>query len=186
MDELDNKQNNNRPQNRNQSQRRRRPNQRNSKNQQNQNRNANQAAQSNNGESRTNKRPDNNKRNQPNQPNQRDNNNSAPWGMNPLPTQTGIQTRSQRGEFAKNWWARRWLEALERLMQGVRLSRGQYYARLGQIVSLEEIKGGCWHGFRDHVPNLIVSPFSSIPSIINNGKKCWTFYLKNRFIWQSC
>lgn len=69
-------------------------------------------------------------------------NNNSPWGMNPLPTQTGIQTRSQRGEFAKNWWARHWLETLERLMQGVRLSRGQYYARIGQIVSLEEIKGG--------------------------------------------
>ncbi|OJX38470.1 MAG: hypothetical protein BGO78_09455 [Chloroflexi bacterium 44-23] len=53
-----------------------------------------------------------------------------------------MQTRSQRGEFAKNWWARRWLEALERLMQGVRLTRGQHYARIGQIVSMEEIKGG--------------------------------------------
>lgn len=134
-----NEQNSNRPQNRNQSQRRRRPNQRNQSNQQNQNRNTNQTVQGNNGETRNNKRVDNNKRNQPNQ---RDNNNSTPWGMNPLPAQTGIQTRSQRGEFAKNWWARRWLEALERLMQGVRLSRGQYYARLGQIVSLEEIKGG--------------------------------------------
>jgi uncharacterized Zn finger protein len=69
-------------------------------------------------------------------------NQHTPWGMNPLPTQTGIQTRSQRGEFAKNWWARRWLEALEKLMQGVRLSRGQYYARMGQVVSLEEVKGG--------------------------------------------
>jgi uncharacterized Zn finger protein len=66
----------------------------------------------------------------------------APWGMNPRRTEGGIQTRSQRGEFAKNWWARRWLEALERLMQGVRLTRGQHYARIGQIVSMEEIKGG--------------------------------------------
>jgi uncharacterized Zn finger protein len=62
--------------------------------------------------------------------------------MNPRHTESGIQTRSQRGEFAKNWWARRWLEALERLMQGVRLTRGQHYARLGQVVSMEEIKGG--------------------------------------------
>jgi len=62
--------------------------------------------------------------------------------MNPRRIETGIQTRSQRGEFAKNWWARRWLEALERLMQGVRLTRGQHYARIGQIVSMEEIKGG--------------------------------------------
>jgi len=67
---------------------------------------------------------------------------TEPWGMNPRRTVTGIQTRSQRGEFAKNWWARRWLEALERLMLGVRLTRGQHYARIGQIVSMEEIKGG--------------------------------------------
>jgi uncharacterized Zn finger protein len=110
-------------QNRNQSQRRRKSNNRNQRNNQNQNnkRNSNQTINNRNNDAR---------------------NNTSPWGMNPLPTQTGIQTRSQRGEFAKNWWARRWLEALERLMQGVRLSRGQYYARIGQIVSLEEIKGG--------------------------------------------
>lgn len=110
--------------NRQSSQRRRKPNNRNNRNHQNQNdmRNANQSY--------------------PNQNKDVRNNSTGPWGMNPLPTQTGIQTRSQRGEFAKNWWARRWLEALERLMQGVRLSRGQYYARIGQIVSLEEIKGG--------------------------------------------
>jgi uncharacterized Zn finger protein len=128
-----NGQNKDRSQNRNQSQRRRRPNQKNQRSHQPQtgNRNANQASQKN-GESKNNVRSDNNQRNST----------TGPWGMNPLPTQTGIQTRSQRGEFAKNWWARRWLEALERLMQGVRLSRGQYYARMGQIVSLEEIKGG--------------------------------------------
>lgn len=74
--------------------------------------------------------------------NDRNGGTTAPWGMNPRRTESGIQTRSQRGEFAKNWWARRWLETLERLMQGVRLTRGQHYARLGQIVSMEEIKGG--------------------------------------------
>ena len=68
---------------------------------------------------------------------------STPWGMNPRQTEAGIQTRSQRGEiFAKNWWARHWIDALENLMQGVRLERGQHYARMGQIVSMEEIKGG--------------------------------------------
>jgi uncharacterized Zn finger protein len=109
------------PNNRNQSRRRRKPNNRNQRNNQNaNNRNTNQQGNNSNGTRDV----------------------SSPWGMNPLPTQTGIQTRSQRGEFAKNWWARRWLETLERLMQGVRLSRGQYYARMGQIVSLEEIKGG--------------------------------------------
>lgn len=71
----------------------------------------------------------------PSQPN-------VPWGMRPRFTDSGVQTRSQRGEFAKNWWARRWTSALENLMQGVRLDRGKHYARSGQIVSMEEIKGG--------------------------------------------
>ena len=130
---------NNRSQDRNSSQRRRRSSRRNPKNQQNKNgsRNTNQSSQNATGEMRKQTPSDNNRRNQNN-----NRSNNTPWGMNPLPTQTGIQSRSQRGEFAKNWWARRWLEALERLMQGVRLSRGQYYARIGQIVSLEEIKGG--------------------------------------------
>ncbi len=111
--------------NRNSQNRRRKPNNRNQR--------SNQNANNHNNRPLSNERPTSDRNN---------NNNNSPWGMNPLPTQTGIQTRSQRGEFAKNWWARRWLETLERLMQGVRLSRGQYYARIGQIVSLEEIKGG--------------------------------------------
>lgn len=118
---LNNQENSN---NRNQSQKRRKPNNRNQRSNQNS----------------SNRRPNRtgNTRNN----NTTRNTNNSPWGMNPLPTQTGIQTRSQRGEFAKNWWARRWIETLERLMQGVRLSRGQHYARMGQVVSLEEIKGG--------------------------------------------
>jgi len=90
-------------------------------------------------------------RNRPNQQNKGQSNGNrnpngepvnAAWGMNPRFTESGIQTRSQRGEFAKNWWARSWLDALENLMQGVRLDRGKHYARIGQIVSMEEIKGG--------------------------------------------
>ena len=106
------------------------------------NRNQNQS--SNNNDNRSNNRSSSQRQRNNNQRNNQreNNNNNSPWGMNPIQTQSGIQTRSQRGEFAKNWWARRWIETLERLMQGVRLSRGQYYARIGQITSLEEIKGG--------------------------------------------
>lgn len=52
----------------------------------------------------------------------------------------GIKARSQRGDFAKNWWAQRWIEALERLMDSGRLSRGRSYARKGQVLSIEEKK----------------------------------------------
>ncbi len=67
------------------------------------------------------------------------------WGWEssgPIRTDKGIQSRSQRGEFARNWWAKRWIAALERLMDSGRLSRGRSYARHGQVLSIEEQKGG--------------------------------------------
>lgn len=60
----------------------------------------------------------------------------------PLETREGIKARSQRGAFAKNWWATRWIEAMERLVDSGRLSRGRSYARRGQVLSIEETRGG--------------------------------------------
>jgi len=60
----------------------------------------------------------------------------------PIKTTEGIKARSKRGDFAKNWWATRWIETLERLVDRGRLQRGRRYARAGQVVSLEEKKGG--------------------------------------------
>jgi uncharacterized Zn finger protein len=60
----------------------------------------------------------------------------------PLETKEGIKTRSQRGAFTKSWWATRWIEAMERLMDSGRLRRGRSYARRGQVLSIEETKGG--------------------------------------------
>jgi uncharacterized Zn finger protein len=60
----------------------------------------------------------------------------------PIAAQDGIKARSQRGAFAKNWWAARWIEALERLMDTGRLSRGRTYARKGQVLSIDETKTG--------------------------------------------
>ncbi len=54
----------------------------------------------------------------------------------------GIKARSQRGSFAKNWWAQRWIAALERLVDSGRLTRGRSYARKGQVLSIEENKDG--------------------------------------------
>jgi uncharacterized Zn finger protein len=64
------------------------------------------------------------------------------WGMNPRRAKGGIKARSTRGQFAKNWWAQRWIEAMERLVPGPRLTRGRHYARLGQVVRMDETKGG--------------------------------------------
>lgn len=60
----------------------------------------------------------------------------------PKATQDGIKARSQRGAFATNWWAKRWIGALERLVDTGRLARGRSYARKGQVLSIEETPEG--------------------------------------------
>lgn len=60
----------------------------------------------------------------------------------PIHTDEGIKAHSKRGQFGKNWWATRWIGALERLLDSGRLSRGRSYARRGQVLSIEEKKGG--------------------------------------------
>ena len=60
----------------------------------------------------------------------------------PIETQDGIKSHSRRGAFAKNWWAKQWIEALERLVDSGRLSRGRTYARKGQVLSIQETKTG--------------------------------------------
>src|SRR3990170_9142341 len=60
----------------------------------------------------------------------------------PKEAKDGIKARSKRGSFAKNWWAQRWIAALERLVDSGRLTRGRSYARKGQVLSIEETKDG--------------------------------------------
>ncbi len=48
----------------------------------------------------------------------------------------GVRARSQRGEIARTWWSRRFLDVLESLGMGGRLERGKRYARAGQVLSL--------------------------------------------------
>jgi len=54
----------------------------------------------------------------------------------------GIRARSQHGAFATSWWAKRWIAALERLVDSRRLARGRSYARKGQVISIEETPEG--------------------------------------------
>ncbi len=53
----------------------------------------------------------------------------------------GIKAKSQRGKFVQSWWADKWINALTRLMDAGRLSRGRSYARKGQVLEIE-IKAG--------------------------------------------
>ncbi|HEX9922337.1 MAG TPA: SWIM zinc finger family protein [Anaerolineae bacterium] len=59
-----------------------------------------------------------------------------------IETDKGIKAKSKQGKFAKNWWANRWITALERLVDAGRLRRGKSYARKGQVLSIEESKSG--------------------------------------------
>ncbi len=59
----------------------------------------------------------------------------------PIKAENGLQSRSQRGEFASSWWAKRWLAVLETYGIGSRLQRGRSYARGGQVLSID-IKPG--------------------------------------------
>lgn len=58
-----------------------------------------------------------------------------------IETDKGIKAKSKRGDFVKNWWATRWIAAMERVMDRGRLQRGRRYARKGQVLSLEEGRG---------------------------------------------
>ncbi len=60
----------------------------------------------------------------------------------PREAQGGIKARSKRGAFAKSWWASRWINAMERLMDKNRLQRGRAYARKGQVLSIKEKSRG--------------------------------------------
>jgi len=59
----------------------------------------------------------------------------------PRPVKNGIKTKSQRGAIGETWWSKRWIEVLESLGMGARLSRGRSYARRGQVVSINVQKG---------------------------------------------
>lgn len=54
----------------------------------------------------------------------------------PIKAEGGIKARSNRGEIAQTWWSRRFIDVLESLGLGARLSRGRTYARAGQVLSM--------------------------------------------------
>lgn len=60
----------------------------------------------------------------------------------PIATRDGIKANSRQGAFGKNWWATRWISAMERLVDFGRLGRGRSYARRGQVLSIEETREG--------------------------------------------
>lgn len=55
----------------------------------------------------------------------------------PRKTANGIKAKSERGAIGETWWSKRWVQALESLGMGTRLTRGRSYARQGQVLSIE-------------------------------------------------
>ena len=75
---------------------------------------------------------------------------APPWGSgsptnyywdfertDPLPVEGGVKAKSQRGRFAKTWWANRWERALTQWVNPARLARAKVYARRGQVIDLD-------------------------------------------------
>jgi uncharacterized Zn finger protein len=60
----------------------------------------------------------------------------------PIRTDEGLRTRSRKGKIGQSWWAERWIEAIEGLLDPGRLHRGRSYARAGQVLAVEEAGGG--------------------------------------------
>ncbi len=74
---------------------------------------------------------------------QRTNDRYGDYGAYSTPRETrgGIKAHSKRGAFGSSWWAKRWIEVLERFEVGARLTRGRAYARKGQVTAIEITKG---------------------------------------------
>lgn len=66
---------------------------------------------------------------------------NAPPRSVPLAAEGGIKAESRQGAFGSSWWARRWQAVLESFRIGGRLARGRNYARDGQVLSVEIVRG---------------------------------------------
>ncbi|MGH9108910.1 MAG: SWIM zinc finger family protein [Acidimicrobiales bacterium] len=54
----------------------------------------------------------------------------------PIAVEGGLTTKSRRGAIGETWWSKRFLAAIEAVMEGGRSTRGRSYARKGQVVDL--------------------------------------------------
>jgi len=94
-------------------------------------------------------------------------NNSFP--SKPRKARGGIRARSENGEFARNWWAQRWIEAMERLVRKPRLQRGQRYARMGQVLSMEEMR----HSIQARVQGSRAKPYKVTIEVAPLSDRQW-------------
>jgi uncharacterized Zn finger protein len=62
-------------------------------------------------------------------------------GGKPIHVDGGIAVRAKRGKIGEQWWSRRFVDILERICDGGRLSRGRSYARKGQVMGFDVLPG---------------------------------------------
>ena len=74
------------------------------------------------------------------------------------PVRGGVESRSRRGAFARTWWGRAFLEAVEQVADQGRLTRGRTYARSGQVVTYEVESGAVTAEVQGSQPR----PFTSV------------------------
>ena len=55
----------------------------------------------------------------------------------PREARGGIRAQSRRGDFAQNWWARRWIDVLDGFNIASRVARARSYARRGQVLAID-------------------------------------------------
>jgi uncharacterized Zn finger protein len=65
------------------------------------------------------------------------------WGWYPKakPRRPANGIKAQSKKFGQTWWASKWLDALERLVDSARLGRGRSYARSGQVLNIDITPG---------------------------------------------
>ncbi len=59
------------------------------------------------------------------------------WPRSPIRVTGGLRARSRRGSIGETWWSRRFLDALETVVDRNRLARGRHYAREGQVLEMD-------------------------------------------------
>ncbi|RJO72316.1 hypothetical protein D5S18_24530 [Nocardia panacis] len=77
------------------------------------------------------------------------------------PVRGGVEARSRRGGFGRTWWGRALVEAIERMAEPGRMSRGRSYARSGQVVSYRVEPGGVTAEVQGSQPR----PFTSVLTV---------------------
>jgi len=55
----------------------------------------------------------------------------------PKEVKNGLKAKSRRGCIGETWWSKRWVQTLESINLGARLTRGRSYARKGQVISID-------------------------------------------------